>query len=46
MPSNDSEAFQGLVESIQSWFDGLRQSDGGEIETSAEQRLCHAQVGT
>ncbi|XP_027896962.1 nesprin-2a isoform X6 [Xiphophorus couchianus] len=44
MPSNDSEAFQGLVESIQSWFDGLRQSDGGEIETSAEQRLCHAQA--
>ncbi|PWA27935.1 hypothetical protein CCH79_00000556 [Gambusia affinis] len=43
-PSNDSEPFQGLVESIQSWFDGLRQRDGGEIESSAEQRLCHAQA--
>ncbi|XP_014859415.1 PREDICTED: nesprin-2-like isoform X6 [Poecilia mexicana] len=44
-PSNNSEAFQGLVESIQSWFDDLRQSDRGEeIKTSAEQRLRHAQA--
>ncbi|XP_014914037.1 nesprin-2-like isoform X5 [Poecilia latipinna] len=43
--SNNSEAFQGLVESIQSWFDDLRQSDRGEeIKTSAEQRLRHAQA--
>ncbi|XP_054910388.1 nesprin-2-like [Poeciliopsis prolifica] len=40
--SNDSEAFQRLVESVQSWFDDL--SDGGEIKTSAEQRLHHAQA--